>query len=219
MRWDRLTDKAHLRRFLRQVQALKTWQLVVLLFIFVIISATFLRINNLNMVERRSAVIAADEKADDEALRSSIVSLQQYVTAHMNTGLDKGFFLSKTYDRDRDTAIASADSAPSDNSTVYQQASIECRAKWHGGVESFRNDYVQCVIARVSALGQGSDPASNIKLPKADAYRINFSSPRWSFDLAGISVAICLLIITVIFGRLLLLLTLRLVLRRHYRSI
>lgn len=204
---------------LRRVRRLKTWQLIIILFLGVILSATLLRLNNLEMVERRSAVIAADEKGNPEALRSAIVELQRYVTGHMNTGLGGGFFLSKTYERDRDIALAAANHSANPNSAVYQQASVECRSRFQGGGESFRNDYVQCVIERVSAMSPQDDALETLHLPKADAYKVNFSSPFWSPDLAGLAVAFCVLVTLVILGRGLLALGLRMLLKRHYRSI
>jgi hypothetical protein len=217
MRWAPRNDKARYHRILRRVQRLKTWQLLILLLLGVILSATLLRLNNLEMDERRTAVIAADEKGDREALRDSIVELQRYVTGHMNTSLGDGFYLTRTYERDRDAALAAAGNATNPNSSVYQQASVECRSRFQGGRESFRNDYVQCVIDRVAAMSPQTD--STLNLPKPEAYRVNFVTPVWSFDLAGLAVAICVLITAVIIGRLVLLGVLRMLLRRHYRSI
>lgn len=219
MRWDRLKDKATYRRLLKTVRLLKTWQLLVILFLGVILSATLLRLNNLEMVERRSAVIVADEKGDREKLRTSVVDLQRYVSRHMNTSLGGGFFLSKTYERDRDAALAAANQSTNPNSAVYQQASIECRSRFQGGGESFRSDYVQCVIDRVSAMSPQTDIEQTLSLPKADAYKVNFSSPFWTPDLAGLAVAFCVLVTLVILGRALLSLGLKMLLKRHYRSI
>lgn len=219
MRWDRLKDKATYRRTLRRIRSLKTWQLVVVLFLGIILSATLLRLNNLEMVERRTAVIQADEKGDPEALRTSIVELQRYIAGHMNTSLEGGFFLSKTYERDRDAALAAANQSTNPNSSVYQQASIDCRSRFQGGRESFRNDYVQCVIERVSTLSPQTDIEQTLNLPKADAYKVNFSSPFWTPDLAGLAVAFCVLVTLVILGRALLTLVLKMLLKRHYRSI
>ena len=219
MRWDRLKDKATYRRTLRRIRSLKTWQLVVVLFLGIILSATLLRLNNLEMVERRTAVIQADEKGDPEAIRASIVELQRYIARHMNTSLEGGFFLSKTYERDRDAALAAANQSTNPNSSVYQQASIDCRSRFQGGRESFRNDYVQCVIERVSTLSPQTDIEQTLNLPKADAYKVNFSSPFWTPDLAGLAVAFCVLVTLVILGRALLTLVLRMLLKRHYRSI
>lgn len=198
---------------------LKTWQLVILLFLGVLLSATFLRLNNLEMVERRTAVIAADEAGDKAAIQSTVLSLQRYVTRHMNTNLGNGFYLAKSYERDRDAALASANQSTNPSSSVYQQASIDCRERFQGGRESFRNDYVQCVVDRVSVLSPQTDTETSLNLPRADVYKINFSSPLWTPDLAGLSVLFCVLITLVIVGRLLLIGVLRLMLQNHYRSI
>ena len=219
MRWETLNDKSTYNRWLKRVQLLKTWQLVILLLIGLIVSATLLRLNNLGMVERRTAVITADEKGDEAELREAITELQRYTSRHMNTDLENGFFLSKSYERDRDEALAAAGSHSNPNSSVYQQASIDCRSRFQGGRESFRNDYVQCVVERVGAMSPQADAETTLNLPKADAYRVNFSSPVWSPDLAGIAVAFCILVTGVIIGRLLLVLWLRFLVRRHYRSI
>lgn len=219
MRWDTLTDKATYQRWLRRIQLLKTWQLIIVLLIGMLLSATLLRLNNLGMVERRSAVVSADAKGDETALRESVVELQHYVTGHMNTNLGNGFFLTKTYERDRDAALAAANQTTNPSSAIYQQASVECRSRFQGGRESFRNDYVQCVIERVGTLSPQTDVESTLSLPKADAYKVNFSSPFWSPDLAGLAVAFCVLVTAVIFGRLALLLLLRFLIRKHYQSV
>lgn len=219
MWWENLRTKANYSKWLRRLQVLKTWQLVILLLLGVLVSATLLRLNNLGMAERRTAVLAADERGDQTEMRAKIVDLQRYVTRHMNTNMGSGFFLTKSYERDRDAALATANQSTNPNSSVYQQAAIDCRSRFQGGRESFRNDYVQCVVERVSALSPQTDVEKALNLPKADAYRINFSSPLWSPDLAGLAVAFCLFITGVILGRLLLVVALRMLIRRHYRSI
>lgn len=216
---QRYIDKRRIHHWLKRVRALKTWQLFIILLLGVLVSATFLRLNNLGMVERRTAVIAADVAGDPEVLRDSVVDLQHYVSRHMNTNLENGFFLSKTYERDRDAALAAVSQSTNPSSAVYQQASIECRSRFQGGRESFRNDYVQCVIDQVSTLSAQSDAELALRLPKADAYKINFSAPVWTPDLAGFAVAFCTVVTLVILGRLVLLVALRWLLRRHYQSI
>jgi len=211
-------SRRRIRTWLHRVRALKNWQLLVLLLIMTIVSATMLRLNSLGMVERRTAVINADEKGDKEVLRTRIVELQSYISSHMNTSLAGGLYLAKTYERDRDAALAAAASATNPSSAVYQQASIECRARFQGGVASFRNDYVQCVVEKVGSLAPQTDPTAGLKLPKADAYRINFASPLWTPDIAGFSVLICALLILAIIVRTTSVIILRLLLRKHYRN-
>lgn len=182
-----------------------------------IVSATFLRLNNLGMVERRSAVIKADESGDKTAIKNSLVELQHFMSSHMNTEMNGGVYLSKSYERDRAAVLESASTASNPQSAVYQQASIECRAKWQGGVESFRNDYVQCVIDRVSSLSSASAPV--VKLPRVDNYRYDFSSPLISLDAAGFFVFLTGVTLAIILVRVVSSLILSAVVRKQYHPL
>lgn len=213
-----MPDKRTLQRTLARLKRVKTWQLVIILLLMSLVAATLLRMNNLGMVERREAVIVADEKGDKAAIKTALVELQAYVTSHMNTDLGNGVYLVKTYERDRAAALRAAENTDNPNAEAYQQASLDCRSRFQGGVESFRNDYVQCVIERVSAL-EGQDDPPSLRLPKADTYRYDFVSPLISLDAAGIAVLTCLFITSVILLRLITLAVIRLLLRRHYHGV
>lgn len=213
-----MADKRALSKRLWQLRRVKTWQLLIVLLLMLFVAATFLRLNNLGMVERRDVVLEADRRGDKAAIERSLVALQHYVSAHMNTSLQGGFYLEHEYQRDRDAALEAASEAQNPNSVAYQQASVECQERFQGGRESFQNDYVQCVIDRVAELGEGEDATAGLQLPRADMYHYNFASPLWSADFAGISVLICVLIILVIVGRLITLLVLRVMLKIHYRN-
>lgn len=200
---------------LARLKRVKTWQLIVILLLLSLIAATFLRMNNLNMVERRDAVVAADKKGDTAAIKTSLTKLQAYVSHHMNTDLGQGVYLTYSYDRDRAAALAKAQSSK-DEGAAYRQADQFCRQRFTGGVSSFRNDYVQCVINRTANLKTGQAP---LKLPKSELYRYDFASPLWSPDLAGLFVALCALVVVIIILRTLSLLVLSLLLKRHFRSV
>lgn len=212
-----LVKKFPLKHYWQQIVRVKTWQLLVIALLLTIISATFLRLNNLGMVERRSAVIKADESGDKTAIKASLVELQHFMSSHMNTQMNGGIYLSKSYERDRTAVLEAANNASNPQSAVYQQASVECRAKWQGGVESFRNDYVQCVIDRVSSLSSASAPT--VKLPKVDNYRHDFSSPLWSPDMAGLFVLLTGVTLIIIVVRVLSSLILSVVVRRRYQAL
>lgn len=185
----------------------------------VFISATLLRLNNLGMIERRNAVIAADKAGDPQQIRERLMELQEYVTSHMNTDLGKGVYLTESYNRDSAKALEQASAATNPNSAVYQQASMTCRARFRGSAESFRNDYVQCVVAEVGALSSGSDPASGVGLPKAELYRHDFVSPRWSPDIAGIFVLLTALLLLFIIAKIAFTLMARAILKGHFRQL
>lgn len=216
MRWDKAQYRERLRTRLKRLNAIKTWQLVIVLLLTSIVAATFLRLNNLGMMERRDAVIAADEKGDSTDIEQAVNELQRYVTRHMNTDLGGGFYLTKSYDRAREAAMKAAADTSNPNSTIYNKASKQCQsatemAKYGG--------YVACVLAKVEAVGGQSNPVSELKLPVSDAYKINFASPVWSFDLAGIFVLLSILIILIILGRITGVIILKLLLKRRYSHV
>ncbi len=212
-RWAPAGDKRQARYWLKLLKKVKTWQLVLILILLVFIAATFLRLNNLGMVERRVAVMSADKEGQSQQTKQAIVELQHYTSAHMNTSLGNGIVLQQTYLRDYEKALSEALEAPNQNSSVYQQASIDCQARFQGSVASFRNDYVTCVENAVASLP--ADQQKEAHLPQLASYRYNFISPLISFDLAGIFVLACLFVTSVIIGRLCILYSLKLVLRRR----
>ncbi len=217
MRWDTHSVVARLRHKSKKFSEVKIWQLVIVLFLMTILTATFLRINNLGMIERRSAVIQADEKEDKTSLQKSLADLQTYVTHHMNTSLGDGFYLVKAYERDKAAAIEAAGADTNPNSQVYYDASIECRAKWQGGVASFRNDYVRCVIDRVSALSGQNNLSTELRLPDQSLYKVNFKSPLLSWDLAGLSVVVWFIIFLMLFWKIISRITLSFLVKKRYQ--
>ena len=212
-------NKRSLHTTFSVIMRVRTWQLVVMLLIGLVLSAAFLRLNNLEMDKRRTAVMQADKLADREATKQGLIELQRYVSAHMNTSLGNGFYLEHQYNRDKEAALTAATSTTNPNSAVYQQASIECRNRFQGGVASFRNDYVACVAERVRALSPSTDPSVGLKLPKAESYYYNFASPLWSPDLAGIMVLFCLIVTSVILLRAIAAVVLRVVLKHRFKTI
>jgi len=60
-----MADKRGTRQAIRRLEEIKTWQLVILLVMASFISATFLRLNNIGMIERRDAVINTDKEGDE----------------------------------------------------------------------------------------------------------------------------------------------------------
>lgn len=212
-------NKHKLHHWLLAARRLRTWQLLIILVLLAFVSATLLRLNNIGMVELRAAVLKADDGGNQQAIKDSLGNLQQYVSSHMNADLGPGVYLQKSYDRARDSALAAANNSTNPNSAVYQQASIDCRSRFVGGVASFRNDYVQCVVERVTALSQGNDPLQQLNLPKADLYRFDFVSPIWSPDFAGFSVLLTALLALLIICKIAFVMIAKLLLRTRRRRI
>ena len=80
-----MADKGRIKKNIKDLQRIKTWQLIVLLVIVGFISATFLRLNNIVMVQRREAVITADKEGSQDDIVNRLYDLQRYVSSHMNS--------------------------------------------------------------------------------------------------------------------------------------
>lgn len=217
MRWDTKAYKERLHYYLKRLRAVKNWQLVVLLLLFSIASATLLRLNSLNMSDLRHAVITADEKGDSQAINKSVATLGTYVNYHMNTDIGTGLYLSASYERARQAAIQAAGDASNPDSALYQKASIECQSA--GARAPYGGYYVPCVLSKVKEIGGSDNTISELKLPRSETYRISFVSPVWSLDPAGVCVAISAFILLMIIARATGVTALRLLLKRRFRSI
>lgn len=213
-----MADKRQVRRNIKQLQRIKTWQLLVLLLIMCFVSATFLRLNNIGMAERRQAVLAADQSSaipfDSAVVQNRLYDLQRYVAAHMNT--DTGpFYLEGQYRRDAQKLVDKAKESNTSGVNINAEAEAVCKPRF--GVWS--PAYVQCFADELAKYPPSEDPVQNVSLPSTDLYRYSFAPPVWSPDFAGWSVLICIGIIVMIIARLLSLAILRMLLKRHYRGI
>jgi hypothetical protein len=210
-----VVDKKRVKRDINKLQRIKTWHLIILLILMVFVTATFLRINNIGMVQRRTAVTDADTSGDTQSIHDRMYDLQQYVTAHMNTDLGKGVYLQASYQRDTQKAYAAASSDGNSNGNIYKKAQDVCRPKF----TKYSNAYLQCTLAELEKYPAGSDLISSVNLPQPYEYLYSFVSPLWSPDFAGWSVIICIAILTMIVIRLISVSILKLLLRHHYKSI
>jgi hypothetical protein len=173
----------------------------------VFVAATFLRLNNIGMVQRREAVIDADSVGDGTTIQNRLYDLQRYVTTHMNTDLGKGIYLESSYKRD----IQAAYEKVANDSDVYRKAQAVCMPKF----SYWSQAYVLCTKVELDKY-PGVD---SIKWPNPDLYLHAFVSPLWSPDFAGWSVLICIAILTMILIRLASLGILKLLLKHHYKNI
>jgi len=210
-----VTDKRRVKKTIKDLQRVKTWQLLVLLIIAIFIAATFLRLNNIGMIERRAAVIAADKAGVEESTIQRLYDLQQYVSSHMNTDLGKGVYLESTYQKDSQEALNQASGDQNPNGNIYQKAQEVCAPRF----SHYSTAYLQCTTSELAKYPAASDLIGAVKLPSASAYLHDYESPLWSPDFAGWSVVICAVIVLMIFARIISLMILKVLLRRHYRSV
>ena len=210
-----MADKRRVQRSIHQLQRVKTWQLVILLILAGFLSATFLRLNNIGMIERRTAVLAADEVGDEDVVINRLYDLQRYVSAHMNTDMGKGVYLESSYKRDVQAAYDAAAAQTNANGNIYKKAQEVCAPQF----SRYSYAYVQCTTSELAKYPSAQQLVSEAKLPKADAYLHVFVSPLWSLDFAGWSLLVCAVLIIMILARLVSLLVLRAILHREYKSV
>lgn len=214
-----VADKRRVNKSIKQLQRIKTWQLLILLVLMGLLSATFLRLNNIGMVERRTAVLQSDKTGDETALKNNLYSLQRWSAAHMNASTD-AFYLEQTYNRDVKRAVQKANQAGSNISKVAAKARKTADAICQQRFSGYGVGYSQCFAAEFAKAAPGqSDQLAAPELPRPSLYRHEFISPKWSPDFAGWSLLACGVITVVIILRLISLLILKAMLRRHYSSI
>lgn len=210
-----MADKRRVRRTIKDLQRVKTWQLLVLLLLAAFISATFLRLDNIGMVQRRAAVIAADSVGDQTATIQRLYDLQQYVSAHMNTDLGKGVYLEDSYNRDFQVWQTTVYGDANPNGNIYKKAQDVCAPKF----SHYSTAYLQCTTSELAKYPAAADPGTDTSAPKPTSYIHAYVSPVWSPDFAGWSLVVCMVIVLMIIARLVSLVVLKLLLSRHYRSI
>ncbi|NTW62202.1 hypothetical protein HGB25_02225 [Candidatus Saccharibacteria bacterium] len=178
-------------------------------------SATFLRLNNIGMVERRSAVISADNQGETAVTQARLYELQRYVTAHMNTDMGKGLYLEGSYKRAVQAAYASASASSNPNGNIYKKAQAVCEPRF----THWSPAYVQCTASELAKYPASDNLLDSIDLPRADIYLYDYVSPLWTPDFAGWSVVICVVIFIMIVSRLTGVIILRIILKRRYQGI
>lgn len=209
-----MADRERVRRTINKIQVVKTWQLVILLILVGFIAATFLRLNNIGMVQRREALTAADEAGVEKDITLRLLDLQRYVSSHMNTDLGDGAVLQASYNRAVEKAKSEA-FANDTNDRVYGLADEYCKPQF----SAWSMAYLECFVSQLEKYPAANELKSQLNLPDAKLYVHDFVSPVWSPDWAGFSVLAFLIILAIIVARLIGLLVLRIILRLHYRNI
>lgn len=209
-----MANKRQLRHSIKRLQQLHTWQLVVLLMIAGFIAATFLRLNNIGMVERRDAVLAADKSGDHEAMLDRLYDLQRYSTSHMNASTGT-FYLEEQYKRDVAKIVASASNDNNPYGNINAKVDRLCRSRF----SSYSQAWVQCFAEELAKYPPAPNPSDKANLPSTDLYRYTFLSPLWSSDFAGWAVVACGLFALMIVVRLISLIVLQTMLKSQYRGV
>lgn len=210
-----MADKGRIQKNIKDLQRIKTWQLIVLLVIVGFIAATFLRLNSIGMVQRREAVINADKEGNEEVLINRLYDLQRYVARHMNTDLGRGVYLEQSHNRDLQAWQENQYGAANPNGNIYEKAQQVCAPKFN----RYSYAYLQCTTNELEKYPAAKDPATDTSKPRQEAYIHSFSSPLWSPDFAGWATLLFGVILLLIIIRLISLGVLQLMLRQHYKRI
>ena len=171
----------HVWRFLRKINPL---YFLLIAIIFGTIAVFALRHNNQEMVRLRAAVYTADEKNGD--VKAAIQALRTYIYAHMNTSLTTGanavhppIQLKYTYLGLQEKA---QDKLRETNAVLYITAKDYCEGL--NSKDFSGRNRVPCVEEYVLSHG-----ATLEKIPEG-LYKFDFTSAKWSPDLAGWSLII-----------------------------
>lgn len=210
-----MSDRGRIKKGIKGLQGVKTWQLIIVLILLGFVAATFLRLNNIGMIQRRDAVLSADKKGDEQDLINRLYDLQRYVAAHMNTDLGRGVYLEQSYNRDLQNWQQSQYGDANPNGNIYKKAQEVCAPQFH----TYSYAYLQCTTNELNKYPSAKDPASDTSKPRQEAYIHAFSAPVWSPDFAGWSLVACGAIILLILVRLVSLGILQIMLRRSFKRI
>ena len=214
-------DKKKTKFRIKRLSQIKTWQLVILLIMSGFISATFLRLNNVGMVERRGSVENADKAGDIVNLQQRLYDLQRYVSTHMNADPGK-IALDHTYKQMYDRKLKEFEEEiknQSNNDTVSKvRAVCDARARQGGyGRATTQADprYVSCINEEWEKYPAAKVANLQFEAPSTEPYYHTFVSPIWSADYAGWSLLVTIFIAMIIIMRLVVLGVLKLMLRRR----
>lgn len=177
-------NKRHLHHVWRFLRHVKPWYFLGVAIIFGVISLVSLRHNNEHMVVLRDAVYTADKNNGD--VEASLRNLRTYVYSHMNTSLSSGpnavhppIQLKYTYER---LQQAQQSVLGQGNSSLYTQAQEYCDAQTAIGSE-----VITCIQNYATTHGANLAPIPD------GLYKFDFTSAKWSPDVAGWSVLLAIL--------------------------
>lgn len=186
----------HIRHIYRQLHRIKTWQYLLILLLSGFVAATFLRLNNVGMAQRRDAVLLADKQMRDEDMTNRMYDLQRYTAAHMNA--DTGQFdLTEQYKRDVQRSIEAATNDNNPNGNINAKAEAVCSPRF----AVYTSAYLQCFLDELNKYPAAPELPNTVNLPNPALYRHSFASPLWSPDFAGFSTLFFLFIAFVIVSR------------------
>ncbi len=178
-----MTNKRKLNYYHRRFHLVNPWIFLVISVVFLGMAVYGLRQNNFTMIRLREAVFVADKNNKD--VEKPLQELRDFVYGHMNTNLSSGanaikppIQLQGRYNR---LVEANKENIKAENEAVQNRGEAICAQKYPAA--GFNAPRVTCVQKYVA---ENAKTASD-DIP-AELYKFDFVSPRWSPDLAGISL-------------------------------
>ena len=223
-------SKNKLRQTLASIFRISNWKIALVLVLLGFLAATFLRFDHVKMTELRDAVMAADEKDDDEAISNSLNELHAFTLKHIifNTVEDNGeqritfgtgpFYLENQYLRKANAAIKKAQEEIDKNSSnpqgnIYKKVAAICDAQGKKyGYQYPDKRYVNCYVNELATypeLDQDLSVSGSAKLPSTELFRYEFASPLWYPCASGILMLICAILAVIFVVRLIIWILLR----------
>lgn len=190
-----MVGKAWVKKWLRRVQALKNWQLFLLLCLIMVAVATAWRMNNTQMFRRLDAVLAADEALNEEKVRENLVILKSFSESHMNanTGLVS---LVKIYERDAKDEIARVSGLRAGDN-VHKKVSEICDPQFDARTR-YSRPYFECWTRELEKFPSRENVDLQPKFRAKELYEYEFISPIWTPDLAGWTTLVAIFIVILI---------------------
>ena len=179
-------NKQFLRKLWRYIHKVHPWYFLLITLICLAIAVPALRKNNERMVQLREAVYVADRQNGD--VEAAMRALREHVYGHLNTSLTTGenavhppIQLKYTYER---AQAAQQEQLGPGRSSLYHEAQASCEAQ---NPSMPAPDLIACVESYTADRGVQLGT-----IPDA-LYKFDFTSAKWSPDLAGWSLVLAVL--------------------------
>lgn len=170
-----------------------TWRLIFTSLFLLSLAVLFLRNNNSTALQKYREVIKADQNGG--SVYEKLEDLQRFTFSHLNSGISQPVQLVNTYNRDAQKVFNDAQNKlelSGQTEDIYLKAQKECES--HGIPITAR---AQCAADYVLSNNPTVDQSQlKVTLPDKSLYSFEFTSPRWAWDAAGISLLLSLIFLS-----------------------
>ena len=224
-------NKFEVKKHLKALKQIKTWQLIIILFLLLFISATLLRFDHIKMTDLKAEVVAADESGDKEEITKALDDLKNFTFTHtvINIIEKNGkqyvtfgtgpVYLEHEYEREATAALKAAEEkAATDenpNGNVFAKAMDVCKPQAIANGWAWNSQgYLDCMTGEINKYPTTDriEDTYVASLPSTALFRYDFASPIWTPSLSGFVNILCIILIVVILTKILIWCVLRLAL-------